>query len=192
LTGVWVPHDTWDQIVHFVRRWLEKTEIAAGRFIEWLEVAASKFYDWRGRYGKVREHNGRIPRAFWLEDGEKQAIIGFHLRNPLEGYLRLTFMMLDADIMVVNPSSVWRVFSQAEGPPGTLIGIIPESGSASPEYVLPRIQDRSEVFGGLPHHRSPWRSRSASGKGLWPLKSRGKRMKKAAPMKAIESIIDGG
>jgi hypothetical protein len=24
--------------------------------------------------------------------------IGFHLKNPLEGYRRLTFMMLDADI----------------------------------------------------------------------------------------------
>src|SRR5207247_10318607 len=33
LTGVWVPHDTRDQIVDFVRRWSEKTEIGAGRFI---------------------------------------------------------------------------------------------------------------------------------------------------------------
>src|SRR5262249_7598027 len=36
-----------------------------------------------------------------------------HLRNPLEGYRRLTFMMLDADIVAVSPSSVWRVLSQA-------------------------------------------------------------------------------
>ena len=33
LTGVWVPHDTRDQIVDFIRRWSEKTEIGAGRFI---------------------------------------------------------------------------------------------------------------------------------------------------------------
>jgi hypothetical protein len=37
LTGVWVPHDTRDQIVDFVRRWSEKTEIGAGRFIVWLD-----------------------------------------------------------------------------------------------------------------------------------------------------------
>ena len=80
----------------FVRRWSEKTEISAGRFIEWLDITASKFYDWRERYGKVNEHNGWVPRDFWLEDWEKQAIIGFHLKNPLEGYRRLTFMMLDA------------------------------------------------------------------------------------------------
>jgi len=28
-----VPHDTRDQIVDFVRRWSEKTEIGAGRFV---------------------------------------------------------------------------------------------------------------------------------------------------------------
>jgi hypothetical protein len=66
-----------------------------------------------GRYGKVNEHNGWVPRDFWLEDWEKQAIIGFHLKNPLEGYRRLTFMMLDADVVAVSPSSVWRVLSQA-------------------------------------------------------------------------------
>ena len=30
----------------------------------------------------------------------------FHLKNPLEGYRRLTFMMLDADVVAVSPSSV--------------------------------------------------------------------------------------
>ena len=97
----------------FVRRWPEKTEISARQFVVWLDIAASKFYDRRERYGKVNEHNGWVPRDFWLEDWEKQAIIGFHLKNPLEGYRRLTFMMLDADIVAVSPSSVWRVLSQA-------------------------------------------------------------------------------
>jgi hypothetical protein len=35
------------------------------------------------------------------------------LKNPLEGYRRLTFMMLDADIVAVSPASVWRVLSRA-------------------------------------------------------------------------------
>src|SRR3989442_761515 len=73
----------------------------------------NKFYDWRGRYGRVNEHNGWIPRDFWLQPWEKQAIIGFHLEHPLEGYRRLTFMMLDADVVAVSPASVWRVLQQA-------------------------------------------------------------------------------
>jgi len=108
-----VLHDVRDQVVDFVRRWSEKTEISVGRFPQWLGIGASKFYDWRQRYGRVNEHNGWIPRDFWLEPWEKEAIIGFHLKNPLEGYRRLTFMMLDAEVVAVSPASVWRVLQQA-------------------------------------------------------------------------------
>ncbi len=108
-----MPHDVRDQVVDFVRRWSEKTEISVGRFIHWLGVTESKFYNWRQRYGRVNEHNGWVPRDFWLETWEKEAIIGFHLKNPLEGYRRLTFMMLDADVVAVSPASVWRVLKQA-------------------------------------------------------------------------------
>jgi transposase-like protein len=66
LTKMWVPHDVRDQVVDFVRRWSEKTEIGVGRFIHWLGVRASKFYDWRERDGCVNEHNGWVPRDFWL------------------------------------------------------------------------------------------------------------------------------
>jgi putative transposase len=81
--------------------------------IEWLKIAASRFYDWRNRYGKVNEHNAWIPRDHWLEDWEKNAIIDFHHENPLEGYRRLTFMMLDRNVVATSPSSVWRVLSHA-------------------------------------------------------------------------------
>ena len=100
-------------MVDFIRRWSEKTEIAVCRFIEWLKIAASKFYDWKKRYGKVNEHNSWIPRDHWLEEWEKKAILDFWHENPLEGYRRLTFMMLDRDIVAVSPASVWRVLSQA-------------------------------------------------------------------------------
>ena len=102
-----------DQIVDFVRRWSEKTEIPAGRFIAWLGIAPSKFYSWRGRYGCVNEHNAWVPRDFWLQEWEKQAILDFYRQHPLQGYRRLTFMMLDADIVAVSPSSIWRVLSRA-------------------------------------------------------------------------------
>jgi len=108
-----VPHDVRDEVVDWVRRWSEKTEISVGRFLPWLGIGASKFYDWRQRYGRINEHNGWIPRDFWLEDWEKAAIIQFHGEHPLEGYRRLAFMMLDADVVAVSPASVWRVLSSA-------------------------------------------------------------------------------
>jgi putative transposase len=102
-----------DQVVDYVRRWSEKTEISVVRFIHWLGITASKFYDWRERYGRINEHNAWIPRDFWLQPWEKEAIIQFHQKNPFQGYRRLTFMMLDADVVAVSPASVWRVLQQA-------------------------------------------------------------------------------
>src|SRR5229473_7280197 len=96
-----------------MNRWADKTEIAVGRLLAWAGLARSKFFDWKERYGKVNEHNVWTPRDHWLEDWEKKAIIGFHQQNPLEGYRRLTFMMLDADLVAVSPSSVYRVLAQA-------------------------------------------------------------------------------
>jgi len=113
LNGRWVPHDTRDAIVDFVALWSEKTEIAANRFIHWLKLATSKFYGWKKRYGKANEHNGKIPRDHWLDPWEKDAIIRFHHQHPLEGYRRLTFMMLDQDIVAVSPASTWRVLHGA-------------------------------------------------------------------------------
>jgi putative transposase len=95
--------------VDHVAHWSERAEIPARRFVAWLGVAASKFDDWRARYGLANEHNALVPRDWWLEDWEKKAILDFHAGHPLEGYRRLAFMMLDADVVAVSPSSVYRV-----------------------------------------------------------------------------------
>jgi len=96
-----------------VRHWTEKTELPAKQFVTWLGIRESKFYAWRLRYGKVNEHNAWIPRDWWLEEWEKQAILKFHFDHPIDGYRRLTFMMLDANIVAVSPSSVYRVLRKA-------------------------------------------------------------------------------
>jgi putative transposase len=108
-----VPHDTRDAVVDFVWGWSEKTELPVERFAGWLGVARGKLFDWRKRYGKVNEHNTLVPRDHWLEAWEKKAIIDFHAQHPLEGYRRLTFMMLDKDVVAVSPASVYRVLSGA-------------------------------------------------------------------------------
>jgi len=99
--------------VDFVRRWSRNTGIAVARFLRWLGIAASKWHHWQGRYGKVNEHNAWIPRDWWLTEAEKVAIVTFAQGHPFEGYRRLTFMMLDADVVAASPSSVYRVLKGA-------------------------------------------------------------------------------
>lgn len=108
-----MPHDTRDQVVDFVTELAEKTELPIASFIAWIGVCKGKYYAWCKRYGKANEHNCKIPRDNWLEDQEKQAIIEYYQRFPLEGYRRLTFMMLDDDIVAVSPTSVYRVLHGA-------------------------------------------------------------------------------
>jgi len=78
-----------------------------------MGVPEGTFYSWRQRYGKVNEHNGWIPRDHWLLPSEKDAVLRFHFEHPIEGYRRLTYMMLDADIVAASASSVYRVLKAA-------------------------------------------------------------------------------
>jgi len=109
----WVESDVRDEVIDYVRYYSDKTEIAAGDFIRRIGIGRSKYYDWKHRYGKVNEHNAWIPRDFWLTDFERQAIIDYHYDNPLDGYRRLCYMMIDADIAAASPSSVYRVLANA-------------------------------------------------------------------------------
>jgi putative transposase len=104
-----VLHDIRDTVVDFVRDWSDKTEIPVCRFLPWLGIGASKFHDWKKRFGKVNEHNAWVPRDHWLTDDEKERICVFARRHPFDGYRRMTFMMLDADIVACSPASVYRV-----------------------------------------------------------------------------------
>jgi hypothetical protein len=78
-----------------------------------LGIALSKFSRWSWRLGTPNRHNGRIPRDFWLEEWEKAKILASHDTYPLEGYRRLAYMMLVADVVAVSPSSVYRVLKAA-------------------------------------------------------------------------------
>jgi transposase InsO family protein len=108
-----VPPDLRDAIVDFVTYWSRRTGLRQALLIAWIGLGASRFYDWKKRYGQPNEHNGRIPRDFWLEPWEREAIVAFHDEYPLEGYRRLTFMMLDRNIVAVSPSSTYRVLKDA-------------------------------------------------------------------------------
>jgi hypothetical protein len=67
-------------------------------------------------YFQLADKPRRKPDLPFAPSGELWAYLDylhFLLKNPLEGYRRLTFMMLDADIVAVSPASVWRVLSRA-------------------------------------------------------------------------------
>ena len=99
----------------------------------WIGIGTSKFYNWKLRYGKVNEHNAWVPRDHWLTDDEKERIRAFARAHPLEGYRRLTFMMLDDDQVACSPASVYRVLKAA----GLLAGPSPNITKKGTGFVQP-------------------------------------------------------
>ena len=94
-------------------KWSAKTELPAKRFVGWLGIARGKFYQWKQHYGLAHEHNGQVPRDHWIEPWERQSIIDYFDAHPLDGYRRLSFMMLDEDVVAVSPSTTFRVLRAA-------------------------------------------------------------------------------
>jgi transposase InsO family protein len=103
------------------------------RFLPWIGIGTSKLHDWKQRFGQVNEHNAWVPRDHWLTDNEKERIRAFARSNPLEGYRRLTFMMLDADEVAYSPASVYRVLKHA----GLLAGQSPSITKKGTGFVQP-------------------------------------------------------
>jgi hypothetical protein len=109
----WVAHDIRDEVVDFIRHWTGRTELPAKQLLGWIGLSPRQYHRWQDRFGKVNEHNHLVPRDHWLETWEKEAIVDFCREYPSEGHRRLTFMMLDRNIMAVSAASVYRVLKQA-------------------------------------------------------------------------------
>jgi transposase InsO family protein len=110
---MWAEPDVRDEVIDYVRVWSGKTEIKATTMVSWIGISRSKYYHWQQRYGRVNEHNGWIPRDFWLTEAKRQTIISYYQDHPLEGYRRLTYRMMDADVVAVSPATTYRVLSNA-------------------------------------------------------------------------------
>jgi putative transposase len=105
----------------------------ASRLLRWVGIGTSKFHDWKHRFGKVNEHNVWVPRDHWLTEDEKERICAFARGHRMEGYRRLTFMMMDADVAACSPASVYRVLKHA----GLLAGQAPKTTKKGTGFVQP-------------------------------------------------------
>jgi putative transposase len=99
----------------------------------WIGIGRSKYQDWVTRFGKVNEHNAWVPRDHWLTEDEIMRICNFARSHHDEGYRRMTFMMLDADVVACSPSSVYRVLKKF----GLLAGQTPNVTKKGTGFVQP-------------------------------------------------------
>lgn len=94
-------------------KWREKMDYSSLRFCRWIGISRSRLSDWQERYGQDNEHNSPTPRYFWLTEEERQKIIEYFKDNPLNGYRRLSYMMIDDNVVCVCPGTVYNVLKKA-------------------------------------------------------------------------------
>ena len=85
------------------------TDIPVNKLIRMVGISQSKYYQWNDRIGQPNHHNAAVPKNTWILDWEKEAIVNYAKSHTGEGYRRLTYMMLDDNIVAVSPSTVYRV-----------------------------------------------------------------------------------
>lgn len=105
--------DIRDSVVDYVETMKSKSDIPVATLIRWVGVAPSKYYGWISRRGCINHHNGKIVREHWLLPWEYERIIKYYELHREEGYRRLTYMMLDDNIVAVSPATTYRVLSGA-------------------------------------------------------------------------------
>ena len=105
----WVEPDIRDQIVNYVQSMSKRSPLNQQWFVKRLGIQMSKYQDWLKRYGRANCHNGHNPRSWWIMEWEKEAVIEYCRERISEGYRRLTYEMIDEDIAVVSPASVYRI-----------------------------------------------------------------------------------
>lgn len=104
-----MPPDLRDTVVDFVQRFSARTELSVRWVLTHLTLAPGQYYRWTHRYGPVNTHNGQIPRDHWLTPAEREAIVAYYDAHAPEGYRRVSFMMLDENVVAVSPATVYRV-----------------------------------------------------------------------------------
>lgn len=109
----WVEPDIRDSVVEFIETIIPKTDIQRKKLLSMIGINSSKYYSWLGRKGKTNNHNGKIPKKHWCLEWEKEAIINYAKKHSDQGYRRLTYMMIDEDIVAVSPATTYRVLKSA-------------------------------------------------------------------------------
>lgn len=108
-----MPPDIRDAVVDFVRAFSARIDRPVRWVLRQLAITPTQYHRWTARYGRANLNNWLIPRDHWLTPAERQAILAYHDVRAPEGYRRLTFMMLDEDIVAVSPATVYRVLKSA-------------------------------------------------------------------------------
>ena len=109
MRGRWVEPDLRDEVVAGIEAWHVLTSIPRTSLLAWAGIGRATYYDWSARKGLANRHNPPPHQSHWTLPQEREAVVAFAREHPEEGYRRLTYMMIDADVAYLSPATVYRI-----------------------------------------------------------------------------------
>lgn len=103
------------RISNEIQKLQEKTGLPLLVLLPSAGISRRTWTDWQKRKDEETKHNGYIPKKHWLLSKEIEAIVTYvenRSDKKLQGYRRLTWMMVDENIAFASPSSVYRVLKE--------------------------------------------------------------------------------
>jgi len=96
-----------------------------------LGLSRALYYRWLKRQvdGQLEDSASDPFDLYQVLKAEEQAVTAFALEHPRDGYRRLAWMMVDADVAFLSPSSVYRILDRHQllyrWKPSRVVGIKP-------------------------------------------------------------------
>src|SRR5690606_4399295 len=79
-------------------------------------LSKARYREWSKRAARdaLADQSTAAPTCDALLPEEKRAVLDYALAHPKDGYRRLAWQMIDADVAYLSPSSVYRVLNEAD------------------------------------------------------------------------------
>lgn len=103
------------ELLAVVARTQERAGWTVRRILHHLGLSRARYREWtkRAAVGTLADRRPVAPSRDGILPEEKAAVIGYALAHPKDGYRRLTWQMIDADVAYVSESSVYRILNDA-------------------------------------------------------------------------------
>lgn len=110
------PADVKAELLALVARTQERTNWTLRRILHHLGLSKARYREWTKRAAAERLADRRpvAPSRDGILAEEKAAVIAYALAHPKDGYRRLTWAMIDANVAYLSESSVYRVLNDAD------------------------------------------------------------------------------
>jgi transposase InsO family protein len=113
MTGGHVASQTSQAVVSTVTYLKQRAGFPMRASLRVLGLPRATYFAWQRTAGKMPRASGVTPKGHHLTPAERAAIVAYKRQHPGIGYRRLAYRMLDAGVVAVPASSVYRVISEA-------------------------------------------------------------------------------